>query len=153
MLNDDFVRKYVKPLRVKKTKFTRLFFMRPRIGDRTPGRALHVAFDTVLPLIPGFVARYIYWVHFYKAKGYAGNHFHYKKQELFYPLRGNFTVYLEHPTTHKKETIRLEEKQNHVLFIPTPFAHTVVAEKSNALLLVIANSANANGDMFPYTII
>ncbi len=148
-----FKTQYVKPLRIKRTKFTRLFFMRPRIGEHTPGRALHIAFDSTLPLISGFTARYVYWVHFFKADDSAGNHFHHKKLELFYPLRGNFIVYLEHPTTHKREIIRLKEKQNHVLFIPTPLAHTVVAEDSDALLLVLASSSDVEKDTFPYKIL
>lgn len=152
-MTHDFKTQYVKPLRMKKTKCARLFFMRPRIGEKTPGRALHVAFDKTLPIVPGFGARYIYWVHFFKSNDVAGNHFHHKKLELFYPVRGNFTVHLEHPVTHKKETIRLKEKQHHVLFIPTFLAHTVVAENAHALLLVVASSSDVEKDTFPYTIV
>lgn len=143
---------YSKPIRSQKTKLARLFHMRPRKNPQKPGRALHVAFNNVLPLIRGFHPRYIYWVHFFKKRVWAGNHYHRKKFELFFPLRGEFAVHLQHIHTRLQEHIVLNEAQASALAIPTGIAHKVVAQTDNALLLVLASSPAEETDEIAWTI-
>lgn len=137
---------YSTPLRVEKTKFTTLYHMPERNIPSRPGRTLNVAFDRALPYVDGFQLNYIYWVTLLHKGAAAGNHYHHQKTEIFCPVDGDMTVILKHPGTHETETIMLSTSAHTRLVIPTGISHKVVCHSERAILLVLANSATADGD-------
>ncbi len=144
--------KYSKPVSQKETKLATIFYMKARETAEKPGRALAVMWDERLPLVKGFVNRYTYTVDFSKAGKSAGNHFHKVKQELFIPIKGEFTIHLADVKSKKNEQIRVSAHQHAIIFIRTGIAHKVVAKSDVAVLLVIADHLNVEGDEFPYNV-
>ncbi len=143
---------YSKPIKTQNTKLGRLFWMQPRRKPEKPGRELIVNFDDRFPFANDFEVHFSYLVKFFEIGNFAGNHYHIKKQELFIPVSGKFTVHLENIETKEKETIKIDSEERQIFYIQPKTAHKVVSESANAVLLVLATSANIDGDEFGYVI-
>lgn len=143
---------YSRPIRIKRSGLTKIFYMKPRCNPQKPGRALVVTHDDRCPLIKGFDLHYSYYVHFFKKGSIAGNHYHHKKEELFIPIKGSFTVLLEDIGTKKREKITIDSKNFPVMYIKKKVAHKVVSLKKDSVLLVMATYAGTVGDEYHYEI-
>ena len=143
---------YSKPLKIEHTLLATIFFMKPRNKKEKPGRVLSVSYDKRFPLVKDFKINYIYTVNFLEKENHAGNHYHIKKNELFVPLLGEFSVLLEDPKTKKKETIQIRANEYPIIHVKAGTAHKVVSKSNQAILLVLATSANIDGDEFNYDV-
>lgn len=141
---------YSKPVLIEKTKLSKTFHLKRREKKEKPGRSLSVVFDKRYPLLEDFDNNYCYFVTFYKVNDSAGNHYHKKKEELFYPIVGEMAVDLENIKTKEKEEIKLDAKEHKVLYVSKGIAHRVVAKKEGSILLVVATYPNSEEDEFPY---
>lgn len=140
------------PVKKEKTRLGELLTLSVRKRDDKPGRALSVIWDERVPLIDGFTNRYSYFVTFEKKGSVAGNHYHLKKQEIYFPLVGEFTVTLENPETKDKEEVTLKTQDHTAIFVPAGVAHAIRSESDVAILLVIATSPQVDRDEFEYLI-
>lgn len=143
---------YATPLRVEKTIFSTVYTMPERNLASRPGRTLNVALDMALPYVEGFQLNYIYWVTLLHKGAFAGNHYHHKKTEIFCPVDGDMTVVLKHPDTQVTESLTLSAAAHTRLLVPTGISHKVICHSERAILLVLANSASADGDEVPCVI-
>ncbi len=141
---------YSVPIAEERTGITKIFQIKIRKKSEKPGRTLTVVWDARRPLIKGIVNRYSYLVKFEKRGSLAGNHYHKRKQELFFAVNGDFLITLEDIETKKKEQISLRAKDDKMIFIPSRIAHVVVSTTKNAILLVTATSAGTEADEFTY---
>ncbi|MCX6704398.1 MAG: WxcM-like domain-containing protein [Candidatus Woesebacteria bacterium] len=139
------------PISERKTKLTRLFVMPIRRSPEKPGRELTVVWDRRAPLVEGFDNCYSYLVTFTEKGSFAGNHFHHNKQELFSPVVGSFTVFLENVKTKENEEITLETGQ--ILYIPPNIAHTIISNSEISSLHVSATYPNNKEDEFSYPLL
>lgn len=140
------------PVSLTKLKFGTLFQMKPRESLEKPGRSLSVVWDERRPLISSFKNGYTYFVTFTQIGNLAGNHYHEKKEEIYFPVVGKFTVILEHPTTKESEKIVLDAQEHRALFVPKGIAHVVKSESDPAVLLVTATESTVDSDHFDYAI-
>lgn len=141
---------YSRPIRTKRGRLTKVFYMKSRRNPKKPGRELIVAHDDRFPLIKGFKLRYSYYVRFFKKGSIAGNHYHHRKEELFIPIKGSFAVSLKDIRTKEGETIKIDSKNFPVMFIKKKVAHKVVSLSKDSILLVMATYAGTAGDECPY---
>jgi len=146
----DPIDQYSKPVGETKTKLARVFTMSVREKPEKPGRSLAINWDQRSPLVEGFKNRYSYTVKLWIKGNLAGNHYHKRKKELFFPVVGDFIILLEDIDTKEDEEIKLCESEHQVIFIPTKVAHTVIAQSDNAVLLVVATYPGTEEDEFPY---
>lgn len=144
---------YSVPLEEHTTKLGKIFKMKERANPEKPGRTLSVMWDLRNPLIPDFVNRYSYLVRFAKPRGKAGNHYHQKKHELYFAVRGDFTVILENTTTKEREEITLREGDNQFLYVKPPIAHLVISKSEDGALLVMASAPEVTTDEYHYNIV
>lgn len=144
---------YSVPTKVEYTKLSRRFTMQLRAKPEKPGRTLGVLWDARRPLIKEFTNNYSYAVTFGKQGDVAGNHYHKEKQELFYPLAGDFTVFLENINTKEREELPLTTESHQVLYIKQGIAHVVCAKTDSAILLVTASSPGTEEDEYSYKIL
>lgn len=142
--------KYSIPTGVIKTKLATIYQMSFREKPEKPGRKLAVVWDSRFPLYKGFENRYSYIVTFASMNNLAGNHYHNKKNELFYPIVGDFKVILEDIQTKEREEIFLESSKNQVVHVKPKTAHVVISQSQTALLLVVASYPNNEEDEFEY---
>lgn len=141
------------PVSQRDTKLSRVFAMDVRANAEKPGRSLAVVWDERASFVEGFENRYSYVVSFSESGNMAGNHFHKEKEELFYPLLGEFTVFFEDVQSGVREEIVMKTEDHEVLFVPKGIAHTVRAETDHAILLVVASAPNVEGDEFSHTVL
>lgn len=141
---------YSKPVLIEETKLSKIFHLKRREKKEKPGRSLSVVFDKRYPLLEDFDYNYCYFVTFNKVNDSAGNHYHKKKEELFYPIVGEMAVVLEDIQTKERELINLDSGEHKVLYVPKGVAHKVVAKKERSILLVVATYPNSEEDEFPY---
>lgn len=149
---EDPMDKFSHPFKKINYKLCTLFYVEPRMNPDKPGRELVVVFDERFPIVSGFESRYSYYVRFFKKGNFAGNHYHDKKQELFIPVHGNFTVTLENLKTKEREEIMLKQDDHPILYINSKIAHKVSSEQDDSVLLVIATSPNSEEDEYHYEI-
>ncbi len=141
------------PLNVKKTKLAQIFTMKVRENPEKPGRILSVVWDSRSPLIDGFINNHSYIVAF-KEKGIvAGNHYHKVKEEIFYPITGEFTAVLEDINSRDREEIKLQTNDHLALYVPVNIAHAFRADSDIATFLVIATSPGVESDELPYKLL
>lgn len=133
------------PEKTEKTKLATLFTLKSK--QHWPKRTLSVAFDSRHSLVEGFDVNSAYWLVFEK-DGRAGGHYHNKKAEIFYVPKGTIEVELEDVKNKEKETIVLEAKKNHALYIPTGVKHSVVSKENGSILIVLATSPGTEDDTF-----
>lgn len=138
---------------VNKTKLTKIFTIQTIRNSEKPGRSIAVIWDTLKPLIEGFENNYSYIVTLQEKGNIAANHYHEEKQELIYPIAGNFTVAMENIKTKEREEILIEAVKHQAIHFPTKIAHAVRAETNNAVFLVIATSAGTKEDMIRYEVL
>lgn len=141
---------YSQPRSEQETKLAKLFSLRPRQILQKPGRSLLVLWDYRLPLIQRFKNNYSYAVTFFFKGSTAGNHYHQKKREIFYPLLGDFRVMLEDIRTKQKEELAIKTMNHSALYIPTGIAHAVISKSDSAILLVTASRPSAQNDELEY---
>mgnify|MGYP001567053970 CR=1 FL=1 len=141
---------YSTPIGTRQTNLSKIFLMKPRENPEKPGRKLSVVWDSRVPLVEGFENNYTYTVEFANIESVAGNHYHKKKKELFYPVVGDFDVILEDIETKEKEQLTLSSKDHRVLLVNPPTAHVVIAKTHPAILLVTATYPNNKEDEFKY---
>lgn len=144
---------YSMPSSQRKTKLATIYKLNPRDRKDKPGRLLKVLWDVRMPYVAGFDNRYSYTVLFKKSQAVAGNHYHKIKQELFTPLNGKFSIFLEDVKTKKKETILMDAKNHEMIYIHVGIAHAVRAEGSGAILFVAATSPGVEEDEITYKLI
>jgi oxalate decarboxylase/phosphoglucose isomerase-like protein (cupin superfamily) len=144
---------YSVPIKVEKTKLSKIFHMKPRELPEKPGRSLSVFWDSRASFPNDFENEYSYTVTFTEVGNKAGNHYHHKKQELFSPIIGKVKIILEDPETKRKEEIIISADEHKIVFVPPKIAHVVIAESNPAILLVIATSAGTVEDEYPYLIL
>ncbi|KKR51170.1 MAG: hypothetical protein UT84_C0002G0031 [Candidatus Curtissbacteria bacterium GW2011_GWA1_40_16] len=149
----DPIDQYSIPVSKRKTKLATIYKLNPRDRKDKPGRLLEVLWDERKPYVDGFDNRYSYTVIFKKSKAFAGNHYHKVKQELFTPLAGKFTIFLENIRTKEKETVLMDAKDHEMIYIHVGIAHKVQAEEAGAVLFVAATSSGVVGDEIPYKLI
>lgn len=141
------------PIKSETTRFGRLLTLPVRAHPDKPGRELSVVWDARVPLVEGFDNCYSYIVQFTAQGNVAGNHYHKIKQEIYFPVEGEFVVILENPKTKERETIQLRSVDHIALFVPSGIAHVVRAETTSATLLVTATSPQVDRDEFAYTVL
>lgn len=141
------------PLKRQKTLLGELLFLPVRQRADKPGRSLSVVWDGRVPLIENFSNRYSYFVTFQNKGSLAGNHYHSGKQEIYFPLIGDFTVVLENPKTKEKEEVSLRAQEHTAVFVPAGVAHAVRSESEAAILLVTATSPQVDSDEFEYKVL
>lgn len=140
------------PKGVENTLVAKKFCFEPRENPEKPGRSLRVIFDARFPFVDGFHPRYMYSVSFEKAGNKAGNHYHVKKNEIFFPLSGQFEIHMARIKDGEKETVELSSENHEALFVESGIAHKVVAKSNDAILLVLASDPNVESDEFPYIV-
>lgn len=133
-------------------KIARLFFMKPRISPGKEGRQLLVNFDKRFPLIEGFEINYSYTVRFLEKDNIAGNHYHKIKRELMIPQAGAFEFKLKDIHGGETKTLQICAEDNAVLQVNPEVAHSVRALEKGAVLLVLANAPNNDGDEFEHSV-
>ena len=141
---------YSKPLKTKATKLGKLFWLKKRANPDKPGRELVVNFDERIPLVEGFKIRYCYLVKYLKQNNAAGNHYHIRKQEIFVPVVGKIEVILEDTKSKARESVVIDADATQAFYINPKVAHTAISRSKNAILLVLATSANTDEDEFEY---
>lgn len=141
------------PLQKSKTELGELLVLPVRERQDKPGRSLSVVWDERVPLIDGFDNRYSYYVTFQGKGNLAGNHYHLEKQEIYFPIIGDFMVVLEDPKTNKREEIILSSTAHTVIFVPAGIAHVVKSQSDVAILLVTATSPQVDRDEFEYKVL
>lgn len=153
MKSTDPMDKYSVPLETRDTNLSKIFKMSIRTLSEKPGRSLGVIWDKRFPLVDGFHNNYSYYVSFGKEGHVAGNHFHEKKQELFYPVMGKFKILLQDTVSRESEEIDLDANNHEIMYIAPKITHAVVSLSMPAILLVVASSPNINGDEYPRKLI
>ena len=149
----DPMDQYSSPIKINKTKLSKIFVMKVRENLKKPGRILSVIWDNRSSLISGFVNNYSYIVTF-KGKGnIAGNHYHKIKRELFFPVIGNFTVVFEDINSKIREEVKLQANKHLVLYIPKNISHVIRADSDIAILLITATAPGTENDEFPYKVL
>lgn len=148
--NIDPMDHYSQPLKVDATLLAKRYTFESRDNPEKPGRSLRVLFDSRFEFIEGFNPEYIYSVTFETAGNEAGNHYHEVKNEIFYPLAGQFEIQLEDVESKEKETLSLTSENHEAIFVKTGIAHKVVAKSDGAVLLVVASAPNIESDEFKY---
>lgn len=138
---------------VNNVKLTKIFTIQTIKNPEKPGRSIAVIWDILKPLIEGFENNYSYIVSLQKKGNVAANHYHKEKQELIYPIIGNFTVSTENVETKEREKISLKTVRHQAIYFPTGIAHAVRAETDNAIFLVIATSGETKKDTFYYEVL
>lgn len=118
---------YSKPVRKRRGKLANIFYMSSRRNPQKPGRELIVAYDDRYPLVKKFRLHYSYCVHFFRKGSIAGNHYHHKKEELFIPIVGNFTILLTDIKTKIRQSININSKEFPVVHIKNKIAHKVIS--------------------------
>lgn len=141
------------PLKREKTHLGELLSLSVRQRSDKPGRSLSIVWDERAPLIEGFANRYSYFVTFQEKGSLAGNHYHLEKQEIYFPLIGDFTVIFENPENKEREEIELKTSEHNAIFVPAGVAHVVRAESEIAILLVTATSPQVDRDEFEYRVL
>jgi len=149
---EDPMDKFSHPYKKIEHKLGTLFYMEPRKNPNKLGRELVVVYDDRFPLIPGFESHYSYYVRFFEKGNSAGNHYHHKKQELFIPIHGNFSVILEDLETKEQEEILLKRDEHPILYVNSKIAHRVTSNDADSTLLVITTSPNNEEDEYKYNI-
>lgn len=139
---------YSQVTNVSGTRLGTRYELPQRRDPAKPGRSLSVAWDARFPVVPGLTVSYSYVMRFDQPGGVAGNHFHRKKQELFYPVHGEFTVVLADLESGEREQADMSGAAPFFLHVPVLVAHAVVARSAGACLLVLADAPNATGDEF-----
>lgn len=147
------IEKYSIPVKIKKTKLSQIFYLLPRKTSENPGRSLSVLWNAKFPLVNDFENKYVYTNTFFKKGITAGNHFHNLKQELFVVISGDFLVTLEDIVSKEREEIKLQEKDNIIIYVPTRIAHSVTSVTGHAVLLVMASSPARENDELPYKLV
>lgn len=143
---------YSMPVRKRRGKLANVFYMPPRRNRQKPGRELVVAYDARHLLVKKFKLRYSYFVHFFKKGAIAGNHYHNKKEELFIPIKGNFTVLLTDIKTNSRQKINISSKEFPVIHIKKRIAHKVISRSKDSVLLVMASCPGSIEDEHSYII-
>lgn len=141
------------PSEVQKLRFGTLFHMNPRQNDAKPGRVMSIVWDERKPLLPDFHNGYSYFVTFTEIGNIAGNHYHTKKQEIYFPVVGQMTVILQNIETKKTEEIILKAEDHRALLVPAGVGHVVRSDTNPAVLLVTTNSATEDSDYFEWQIL
>jgi len=149
--NKNLISLRSKPFVVSKTKLSKTFTMQVRKNPEKPGRSIKDVWDIRKPLLKDFENNYSYIVTLRGKGNIAGNHYHKNKQELIFPIMGNFTVLLENIESKEREVISLEVTKHQVIYFPSGIAHAIRAETDRAIFLVIATSAE--GDVVQYKIL
>ena len=144
---------YSVPASKRSTKLATIYKLNPRDRKDKPGRILKVVWDARKPLKEGFVNKYSYVVFFKSSGSVAGNHYHKIKHELFTPLVGEFSIFLENTKTRKKEKILMDSNLHEVIYIQVGIAHAVRAETKGAVLLVTATSPGVEADEIAHKLI
>ena len=144
---------YSVPISQRNTKLATIYKLNPRDSKEKPGRILEVIWDERKPLVDGFVNKYSSVVIFKKSQTVAGNHYHRIKQELFTPLAGKFTIFLEDTKTKKKEKILMDSSLHETIYVKVGIAHAVRAETKGAILFVAATSPGVEADEINYKLI
>jgi len=144
---------YSVPSSKRQTELATVYKLNPRDRKDKPGRILEVLWDDRKPYISGFDNRYSYTVLFKKSKAVAGNHYHKIKQELFTPLSGKFSIFLEDIKTKERETILMDAEDHEMIYVHVRIAHAVRAENKGAILFVAATSPGIEEDEIPYKLI
>ncbi len=144
---------YSVPSSKRKTKLATIYKLNPRDRKDKPGRLLEVLWDRRKPYVSGFDNRYSYTVIFKKSGSVAGNHYHKIKQELFTPLSGKFTIFLEDTKTKEKEKVLMDANLHEMIYIHVGLAHAVRAETKDAILFVSATSPGLEEDEIPYKLV
>ncbi len=144
---------YSIPKSQRKTKLATIYKLNPRDRKDKPGRILEVLWDRRKPYVSGFDNRYSYTVIFKKSKAVAGNHYHKIKQELFTPLSGKFSIFLEDIKTKTKETVEMDARDHEMIYIHVGLAHAVRAETKDAILFVSATAPGLEEDETPYKLV
>ncbi len=152
LIKEDPMDKYSKPIETVPYKLGTLFKIEPRRNPLKPGRELVVNYDKRFPMVPGFEVNYTYYVRFFEKGNWAGNHYHIKKQEIFILISGSVTVLLEDTETKEKEVLTLNQDDYSFFYVKPNIAHKVVANIEGSVLLVLATSANIDGDEYEYNI-
>lgn len=147
------IEEYSKPRKVEKRKLCTLYYLRPRSQSVKPGRELIVAYDRRHPRIKHFEARYVYIVRFFKSGNVAGNHYHEKKEEVMFPIKGRLTVYLQDVKTKKREKIIIDAKLPVALQVKPRIAHAVASQTPGDVLLVLASNPSSENDDFEYKVV
>jgi oxalate decarboxylase/phosphoglucose isomerase-like protein (cupin superfamily) len=140
----EYMDNFSVPEEVKKTKLTKIIKLKIRQAPDKPGRALTVLFDKRNVFENNFKINFSYIVDIEKGK-FAGGHFHKKKREFFYPVSGEFEVYLFDIQSKNKEIIHL--KRPWLLYVPNFIAHKVYS-KDGGTLLVLASHHETEKDEF-----
>lgn len=143
---------YSIPVSKRRGKLADVFYMPPRRNRKKPGRELVVTYDSRHPLVKKFKLRYSYFVHFFKKKAIAGDHYHNKKEELFIPIKGNFTILLKDIKTNSRQNISINSKEFPVLHIRKKIAHKVISRSKDSVLLVMATYPGSFEDEHSYII-
>lgn len=149
----DPIDKFTVPIDTVKTHLAIIFTMQVRENPQKRGRALAVVWDKRKPLIEEFENQYSYTVTFKEKGNVAGNHFHKKKKEIFFPLLGKFTVVLEDIQTKEREEHQLDSESHQAMYVPFPVAHAVRNDTDFGILFVVASSPNIEGDEYEYKLI
>jgi len=149
----DPMDEYSVPVSKKSTKLSTIYKLKLRDRKDKPGRLLEVIWDARKPVYEGFGNRYSYVVFFKKQGSIAGNHYHKAKHELFFPLAGKFSIFLEDIKTKGKEEILMEASSREVIYIRPTVVHAVRAQTKDAVLLVMATSPGVEADEFSWNLI
>lgn len=144
--------KYSIPI-IRKTKLSKIFTLQARENPEKPGRSIVDVWNISKPLLKNFKNNYSYIIILRDKGNIAGNHYHEKKQELIYPIRGSFTVVLENIESKEREEISLKASKHQAAYCPIGIAHTIRAETKNATFLVITTSTETEGDAIYYKIL
>ena len=138
---------------VGKTKLAKIFTLQARENSEKPGRSIVDVWNISKPLLKNFENNYSYIITLRDKGNIAGNHYHERKQELIYPIIGNFTVLLENIESKEREEISLKASKHQVVYCPIGIAHAIRAETKNATFLVITTSTETEGDAIYYKIL
>ena len=137
---------YSIPQKATTTNCSKIFELPVRKNINKPGRELQVTFDSRMPLVSGFECSYSYIVKFDRINSSAGGHYHLKKQEIYIPILGKFTVLLKDINTDNIEEVVIDSELSQSLYVRTNIAHKVTALTDKAILLVHATAPNSESD-------
>lgn len=138
---------YAQPIRKEETKLCTKFWFDVRRSK--PGRELQVMFDNNFP-IAGFKPEFSYIVRFLEKGNAAGDHYHHRKQELMFPLKGEFEIVLGNPATKERETFNVTSSEPIAVYFKTGIAHKVISKKESGIILILASHPSKEDDEIDY---
>lgn len=138
------------PVTKEETDWAIIFELPERKSSEKPGRTLQMIWDKRFPLVKGMEGAYVYVVTITSRGARPGNHYHEKKQEIYFVLAGKVEVLLENIVTREQQRYVLGNKPQ-ALYIKPGIAHVIVPY-TDSILLVVADSPNSDEDEFGYEI-